>query len=91
MYGFKSKACRFQDKCVFRDKTDDLNLYNPYSRIVCFVVYLYSMEFGDPPLFAELNRISRERDYSQLKNLGPIAKVLSAINFGAEHGKDKDD
>ena len=68
-----------------------MNLFNPYSKIVCFVIYLYSMELGDPPLFAELNRMSRDKDYTLLKYLGPFAKVLNAINYGAEMARDKND
>ena len=43
---------------------DELSLWNPYSRITCFILYLYSMEFGQPPLYAELNRVCREMDLS---------------------------
>lgn len=39
---------------------------NPYDQITCLVLYLYSMEFGTPPLYAEANRVAREMDMSQL-------------------------
>lgn len=55
---------------------DDLGLWNPYSRITCFVLYLYSMEFGNPPLYAELNRVCRQMDRTQLHTLGPFAYAL---------------
>ena len=50
----------------------EIGLCYPYSKVVCFVIYLYSMELGTPPLYAELNRVAREMDMSQLTNLGPI-------------------
>ena len=55
------------------------NLYNPKSKNVGVVLYIYSMEFGDPPLYAELNRVSRDRDYSQINNLGPFVCLRSHI------------
>ena len=33
-----------------------LGLVCPYSNVTCLILYLYSMEFGSPPLYAELNR-----------------------------------
>ena len=42
---------------------DDLDLGNPYSKITCLVLYLYSMELGQPPLYAELTRVSRDLDF----------------------------
>ena len=63
---------------------DELNLVNPYTPIVCFIMYLYSMEFGTPPLYAEINRVARNMDLSELETLGPIIHALSAITCGAE-------
>ena len=40
----------------------ELSLSNPYSPVACWVLYLYSMELGSPPLYMELNRASRESD-----------------------------
>ena len=40
--------------------TPDLNLCNPYSPVCCWVLYLYSMELGSPPLYMVLNRAFRE-------------------------------
>ena len=34
-------------------------LSNPYHPATCFVLYLYSLELGNPPLYAELNRVIR--------------------------------
>ncbi len=73
-------------------KTDnELGLCNPYSRITCFILYLYSLEFGTPPLYAELNRISRDQDYTQLETLGPFARALSKITLSAESYRKNDD
>ena len=49
------------------------------------------MEFGSPPLYAELNRVSRDMDFSQLENLGPFARALSIIPLDAENCRDEDD
>lgn len=70
---------------------NDLGLWNPYSKITCFILYLYSMEFGSPPLFADLNRVARDHDTSQLENLGPFAKCLSLITGGAERRRNPED
>ena len=40
-----------------------LGIHNPYSKITCLVIYLYSMELGYPPLYAELARVSRDLDF----------------------------
>lgn len=45
---------------------NELCILNPYSNITCFILYLYSCEFGDPPFYAELNRVTRTMDTSLL-------------------------
>ena len=35
------------------------NMLNPYSKISCLVMYLYSMEIGLPPLYAKVNKVCR--------------------------------
>ena len=79
------------DEEMKRDGDSELNLYNPYSKVTCFILYLYSMELGDPPLYAELNRVARDRDLSQLKNLGPIQKAMGKITWVAENRRNADD
>ena len=69
----------------------ELGLLNPYSKITCFLVFLYSMEFGAPPLYAELNRVARVMDVSQILNLGPYARALSVITLDAERGRKSGD
>ena len=74
----------------WRTKTD-LDLTNPYSPVTCWVLYLYSMELGSPPLYLELNRASREMDETLLPQLGPFAKALARTCAGAERWKKKED
>ena len=40
----------------------DLCLSNPYSKITRFISYIYQMEFGQPPLYSEINRAIRKFD-----------------------------
>ena len=64
--------------------SSDLSLRNPYSPVACWVLYLYSMELGSPPLYMELNRAAREMDKTKLNQLGPFALALAWVCFGAE-------
>ena len=67
-------------KKPFKDSEDaDIGVSNPYSRISCFVVKLYSMEIGIPPLYSEVNRVTREMDLTILKEIGPFVRLLSKI------------
>ena len=61
-----------------------LSLVNPYSAVSCWVLYLYSMELGSPPLYMELNRAAREMDKTKLPQLGPYAEALGWVCNGAE-------
>lgn len=70
---------------------DQLELCNPYSLITCLVLYLYSMEFGDPPLYSEINRVTRTMDTSQLRALGPFAQAFSCIINSVSHYFEEDD
>lgn len=69
----------------------EIGLLNPYSKVTCFLLYLYSMEFGSPPLYVELNRVTRDMDMSQLENLGPLLKAMTPITGGAEKERHNDD
>ena len=68
-------------------------MLNPYSKITSFVLYLYSMEFGTPPLYSDLNKAARAKnvDPNLLNNLGPFAQVLSQITEKAEEERSTDD
>ena len=65
-----SKNYRETLKTAFEKKCQSLNLYNndtndlnrPYSTLISFVTKLYSLELGDKPLYAVVNRICREKD-----------------------------
>ena len=64
---------------------DDLDLGNPYSKITCLVLYLYSIELGSPPLYYEINRVSRSKDESHLTTLGPYIISLGLITSMSEN------
>lgn len=66
---------------------DDLNLNDPYSKISCFIIQLYSMELGSPALYSEVNKVSRGMDFTLLKELGPFILALSTITLAGEENK----
>ena len=70
---------------------EELGLSNPYSCITCFILYMYSLEFGDPPLYSEINRVSRTMDRQYLEMLGPIAKAMSQITWDGERNREETD
>lgn len=73
------------------DPNDDIDLGNPYSKISCLILYLYSMELGSPPLYYEINRVCRQLDLRYLKTLGPYILALSIVTSIAEQNRDIDD
>ena len=51
------------DKPLDQEKnSSELGVKNPYSKISCLIVYLYSLELGTPPLYVEANRVARDMD-----------------------------
>lgn len=62
----------------------NLGLCNPYSKAACLMMHLYSMEIGNPQLFAELNRVSRDLDITYLEALGPFSHALWLVTWKAE-------
>ena len=74
-----------------KEFNNDLNLNNPYSKITCLVLYLYSMELGSPPLYYEINRVCRAMDISQLQYLGPYIKALGLVTLLSEQNRQNDD
>ena len=76
-------------------KTDkifhDLNVNNPYGKISCLVLYLYSLELGSPPLYHEINRVCRTMDKRHMQSLGPYIKVLGTVTYSAEMSRDTED
>lgn len=72
-------------------EASELSVFYPYSKIATISLYLYSMEFGSPPLYSVLNRACRDGDDSYLETLGPYAKVLSHITSESEMNRDSKD
>ena len=52
---------------------------------------LYSMEIGNPQLYAEANRVARNLDKTFLKELGPFLKALGMVTLCAEYNKSEGD
>ena len=73
------------------DNYDELCLMNPYSKVTTFILYLYTMEFGDPPLYSDINRIIRTKDANELETLGPIVKCISQVVLAGDASKKKED
>ena len=73
------------------EKHTELNFKDGYSKIVCLVLYLYSMELGYPPLYAEINRLSRDLDFTYLKELGPYAMALYFVTMWGNVGREKNE
>jgi len=75
------------NKPMEMSKDPDVGLENPYSKVSCLVVHLYSMELGSPPLYSEANRVARDMDTTFLSTLGPFLKALFVITYSAERNK----
>ena len=58
---------------------NEMNLYNPYSKVSCLLLYIYTMELGSPPLYAELNKVRRTMDVDHLMKIGPYSYALFSI------------
>ena len=80
---------KFSEHKTYKD--DDLDLGDPYSKISCLVLYLYSLELGSPPLYSEINRVSRTMDKTQLFNLGPYIMALGIVIWQSEQRRDPTD
>lgn len=62
----------------------DNDLWNPYSKVTCTLMYLYSLEIGSPPLYSEINRVCRNNDETSMQTLGPFIKALGEITYKSE-------
>ena len=51
----------------------EIDPINPYGKIVCFTLMVYSMELGDPPLYSVINQVMRDMNQKYLKQLGLTA------------------
>ena len=65
-----------------------LSLADPYSAATCTILTFYSMEFCDPQVFSEANRVARDNDLNLLAELGPFLKALFWITYSAEKYRD---
>ena len=96
---YKKFFKQLQDKVKFSDLNKPLErshdkefgVENPYSKAVCFLMYLYSMEVGDPTLYAELNKAVRSSDPAQVDTFGTIAMAMEVFMVFCEGKKKKDD
>ena len=43
----------------------------------CIVMYLYSMELGNPPLYNVVNKVCKTLDKNYLQSLGPFVAALT--------------
>ena len=59
-------------------------LSNPEHRAVRHIMYIYSMESF---IYAELNRVCREKDKSKIKYYGAFAAALSYIIYSANQNR----
>ena len=57
-------------------------LSNPEHKAVIHIMYIYSMESF---IYAELNRVCREKDTSKIKFYGAFAAALSYIIYSANN------
>ena len=63
---------------------DENSLIDPYGKVTTLLMRLFTMEFGSPPLYAEVNRVCRTLDKTHLRTLGPYIRPLSVITREAE-------
>ena len=80
-----------ENTAIEREGDAELNLGNPYGKISCLILYLYSMELGQPPLYFEINQVCRSMDVSQLQNLGPYIKALGIVTQLSEQNREHKD
>lgn len=66
---------------------DENSLVDPYAKVTTLMLQFFTMEFGSPPLYAEVNRICRTQDKDCLRTLGPYVRALSVITTLAERKK----
>lgn len=70
----------YQEPLIVRHPTNgDTNLANPYAKIVNLLTFLFSIEFGSPPLYAEVNRVCMTNNILDLHDLGPFICAFQVI------------
>jgi len=79
----------FREKDKKKDRYfSDNNLFNPESKNVAILVYIYSMEFGNPALFNVLNLTMRTGDTAYFQSLGPYSVAMMVVTSGCEDERD---
>jgi len=69
---------------TYQDNESERCLWNPNSKAVCIIMWLYSIE---PPFYAAINEACRNIDKKYLRSLGPFAAALFTILVNAEGNK----
>lgn len=73
---------------LFSDKPIDKKVFkDPYHPITRVLLKIYTMETF---LYRNVNKATREKDSSKVKNLGPYATALNYILKGDANSKRKD-
>jgi hypothetical protein len=67
-------------KKLSQDEIKKRNLINPSSALTKSILFMYSMETFLP---YNLNKAERDRDPKKVMSLGPFARALYLISFGA--------
>ena len=94
---YKKTLVKFKEVINFTNTTDPMgqsdetDLSNPYSKASCLILYLYTMEFGDPPLYVEVNKVCRTMDKDYLETLGPFIQAFGSIASAADKNRDPRD
>lgn len=78
-------------KNTVQNDDDLVGIENPYSKMSCLILYLYSMELGQPPMYTEINRVCRLMDLSKLQTLGPYINALGIVTHISEKNRDNSD
>ena len=55
---------------------------------MAILIYIYSMQFGNPALFTIQNLAMRTGDIAYLESLGPYSVAMWAVTSSSEEGRD---
>ena len=62
------------EKMSFYENNDEIR--NPKSKTYSFLLKLYTLEFGNPPLYSAINKAMRTKDSSTFDSFGLIVYIL---------------
>lgn len=68
-----------------------MNLQNPYGKATCLLLNVFTMEFGDPPLYSVINSACRDLNKVYMGTLGPFIACLGAVTEWAEQRREDED